>query len=66
LRPLLAPVVTAPVAGIANFPLIELPAEHSGPFLAIVLSGDGGWCDVDKGIAEKLQSDGLSVIGWAK
>jgi len=64
LRPLLAPVVTGPVAGIANLPLIELPAEHRGPFLAIVLSGDGGWRDVDKGIAEKLQSDGVSVIGW--
>jgi len=64
LRPLLAPVATAPVAGIANLPLIELPAEHHGPFLAIVLSGDGGWRDVDKGVAEKLQSDGVSVIGW--
>jgi phosphatidylglycerol lysyltransferase len=64
LRPLLAPVATVPVAGIANLPLIELPAEHRGPFLAIVLSGDGGWRDVDKGIAEKLQSDGVSVIGW--
>jgi phosphatidylglycerol lysyltransferase len=64
LRPLLAPVATVPVAGIANLPLIELPAEHRGPFLAIVLSGDGGWRDVDKGIAEKLQSDGISVIGW--
>ena len=64
LRRLLAPVATAPVAGIANLPLIELPAEHHGPFLAIVLSGDGGWRDVDKGVAEKLQSDGVSVIGW--
>ena len=64
LRPLLAPVATAPVAGIANLPLIELPAEHHGPFLAIVLSGDGGWRDVDKGVAEKLQSDGVSVVGW--
>jgi type IV secretory pathway VirJ component len=64
LRRLLAPVATATVAGIANLPLIELPAEHHGPFLAIVLSGDGGWRDVDKGVAEKLQSDGVSVIGW--
>jgi len=64
LRRLLAPVATAPAAGIANLPLIELPAEHHGPFLAIVLSGDGGWRDVDKGVAEKLQSDGVSVIGW--
>ena len=51
-------------AGIANLPLIEMPAEHHGPFLAIVLSGDGGWRDVDKGIAEKLRSAGVSVVGW--
>lgn len=64
LPPLLAPVATARVAGIANLPLIELPAEHRGPFLAIVLSGDGGWRDVDKDVAEKLRSEGVSVVGW--
>ena len=32
--------------------------------LAIVLSGDGGWRDLDKTISEKLQSDGVSVVGW--
>jgi phosphatidylglycerol lysyltransferase len=64
LRPLLAPGVIAPTAGIANLPLVELPAEPRGPLLAIVLSGDGGWRDVDKAIAQKLQSDGVSVIGW--
>jgi phosphatidylglycerol lysyltransferase len=64
LRPLLAPVATVPVTGIANLPLIELPAEHHGPFLAVFLSGDGGWRDVDKSVAEKLRSDGVSVVGW--
>jgi phosphatidylglycerol lysyltransferase len=64
LRPLLAPGATAPTAGIANLPLVELPAEPRGPLLAIVLSGDGGWRDVDKAIAQKLQSDGVSVVGW--
>ena len=32
--------------------------------LAIILSGDGGWRDLDKTIGEKLQSDGVSVVGW--
>ena len=32
--------------------------------LAIVLSGDGGWRDLDKTIGETLQSDGVSVVGW--
>jgi type IV secretory pathway VirJ component len=64
LRPLLAPGAAAPTAGIANLPLVELPAQPRGPLLAIVLSGDGGWRDVDRAIAQKLQSDGVSVVGW--
>ncbi len=64
LNPLLAPGAVAPAAGIANLPLVELPAEPRGPLLAIVLSGDGGWRDVDRAIAQKLQSDGVSVVGW--
>jgi type IV secretory pathway VirJ component len=64
LRPHLGPGTDAPATGIADLPLIELPAEHRGPLLAIILSGDGGWRDLDKTIAEKLQADGISVVGW--
>jgi type IV secretory pathway VirJ component len=64
LHPLLTPGAIAPTAGIANLPLVELPAEPRGPLLAIVLSGDGGWRDVDRAIAQKLQADGVSVVGW--
>ena len=59
-----SPVATSPFTGVAKLPLIELPAETGGPFLAIVLSGDGGWRDLDKTISEKLQSAGVSVVGW--
>ena len=65
IRPHLTPVATPP-RGIAKLPLIELPAKPSGPLLAIVLSGDGGWRDLDKTISEKLQSTGvLSSVGTA-
>ena len=30
----------------------------------MVISGDGGWRDLDKTIAEDLQKDGVSVLGW--
>ena len=63
-RPRLKPATTPPTTGIAKLPLIELPAEPSGPLLAIVLSGDGGWRDLDKTISGKLQSQGVSVVGW--
>ncbi len=49
---------------IAGLPLVEMPASRPGPLLAIVLSGDGGWRDLDRAIAAKLQSEGVSVIGW--
>lgn len=50
--------------GVAALPLIELPASKPSGLMAIVLSGDGGWRDLDKTIAEDLQSQGVSVVGW--
>jgi phosphatidylglycerol lysyltransferase len=49
---------------IAGLPLIALPAMPHGPLLAIVFSGDGGWRDLDRSIAEKIRSEGVSVVGW--
>ncbi|ALP65111.1 virulence factor family protein [Paraburkholderia caribensis] len=49
---------------VSDLPLIELPAAHPTGMMAIVISGDGGWRDLDKTIAEELQKDGVSVIGW--
>jgi len=48
----------------AGLPLVELPAVPRGPLLAIIFSGDGGWRDIDKTIAQRLCSEGVSVIGW--
>ncbi|MBP0590599.1 virulence factor family protein [Paraburkholderia sp. LEh10] len=49
---------------VSDLPLIELPAAHPTGLMAIVISGDGGWRDLDKTIAEELRKDGVSVIGW--
>ncbi|GLU33606.1 hypothetical protein Busp01_34480 [Trinickia caryophylli] len=49
---------------VSDLPLIELPAAHPNGMLAIVMSGDGGWRDLDKTIGEELQKDGVSVVGW--
>ncbi len=32
--------------------------------MAVVISGDGGWRDLEKTIAEDLQKDGVAVLGW--
>ncbi|MGB6769643.1 MAG: phosphatidylglycerol lysyltransferase domain-containing protein [Methyloceanibacter sp.] len=47
-----------------DLPLVELPASPAGQLLAVFLSGDGGWRDLDRTIGIKLQSQGVSVIGW--
>ncbi|MFC0576793.1 virulence factor family protein [Paraburkholderia solisilvae] len=49
---------------VSDLPLIELPAAQPTDMLAIVISGDGGWRDLDKTIAESLQKQGVSVVGW--
>ncbi|HTH61888.1 MAG TPA: AcvB/VirJ family lysyl-phosphatidylglycerol hydrolase [Paraburkholderia sp.] len=53
-----------PAGDVSDLPLVELPAAHPTDMLAVVISGDGGWRDLDKTIAEALQKDGVAVIGW--
>ena len=43
---------------LSDLPIIGLPAAPGAP-LAIVLSGDGGWRDIDREIAEIFASPGL-------
>lgn len=57
-------VLTTDTPNPLDLPLVELPASPPGPLLAIFLSGDGGWRDLDRTIGIKLQSLGVSVIGW--
>ena len=60
LRPFLAPVKPVSVDGL---PLVEMPARPRTRRMAVFISGDGGWRDVDKRVSEKLQSLGVSVVG---
>lgn len=48
---------------LADLPLIELPAAGRPEMLAIVLSGDGGWRDLDKSVAQTLAAKGVGVVG---
>ena len=64
-RPAVAkiPTSTAPTVDIAGLPLAELPVDHPSKLMAVLLSGDGGWRDLDKTIAEDLQQQGVPVVG---
>ncbi len=67
---------TAPEEGsIADLPVVELPAVGSSAGgssagkttsgrLAVVLSGDGGWRDIDRSIAQRLHDEGVSAVGF--
>lgn len=48
---------------LSDLPLTELPADAKHGVLAIVYSGDGGWRDLDKDIAEYLQAQGVPTVG---
>jgi len=54
----------APVAkGLSDLPLTELPGSGSPDTVVILLSGDGGWRDIDKQIGEYLAARGVAVVG---
>ncbi|WP_115527946.1 MULTISPECIES: virulence factor [Xanthomonas] len=53
----------AQAQGLGDLPLVEMHAPGSDK-LVVMLSGDGGWRELDKGIAAQLQQQGVSVVGW--
>jgi type IV secretory pathway VirJ component len=63
IEPHLAPQEKA-AAGIGTLPLSALPVTHPPGLMAVEVSGDGGWRDLDETIAEDLQRDGIPVVGW--
>jgi type IV secretory pathway VirJ component len=48
---------------LEKLPLVEVPAQKPGDLFAVIYSGDGGWRDLDKTIAEILAKRGVPVVG---
>lgn len=67
LPPEVAPAFPSKDLGAPDLGLVEVPASPgtSSDTLAILLTGDGGWADIDKGIAGALAERGLPVLGWS-
>lgn len=55
-------IAAAAVAGDAPS-IVELPVEPRHDAMAIMLSGDGGWRDLDKTVAGLLQGQGIPTVG---
>ncbi len=53
-------------AELRDLSLIEVPAstKAGGDSLAVILTGDGGWAELDRSVAEGLAARGVSVVGW--
>ncbi|MCL4683881.1 virulence factor family protein [Myxococcota bacterium] len=64
LEPLFAGAADAIVAADRHdLPLAVIPADHPGPWMAVIWSGDGGWRDIDKQVGEILAREGAPVVG---
>jgi type IV secretory pathway VirJ component len=52
-----------PLSG--GLPLVELPvARADNDLLAIILSGDGGWADLDRDFGQAFQARGVATVGF--
>jgi type IV secretory pathway VirJ component len=57
---------TAVPDDVADLPLTDIPA--TGPDahrIAIIITGDGGWAGLDRGVADALTAHGVRVIGFS-
>ncbi len=59
------PRTTAPA--VVDLSLVEVPArgDRHPDTMAIILTGDGGWADLDKAVAAGLAAEGIPVVGWS-
>lgn len=51
--------------GWSGLPLVELPVpDGDNDTLAVILSGDGGWADLDRQFGEAFQQSGMATVGF--
>lgn len=60
------PVTSTTRSDPGDLPLVELPQQQGGvaDYFVIIISGDGGWANIDKDIADALGEKGIAVVGW--
>ena len=51
---------------VADLPLTDIaPTAGDTHRIAIIITGDGGWAGLDRGVADALTADGVRVIGFS-
>lgn len=59
------PAAVKGAVDVSDLPLVEVPSSGGGrDELAVVLSGDGGWTNIDRDLGEALAESGVPVVGW--
>jgi type IV secretory pathway VirJ component len=48
---------------VRDLPLVEVPSGKPGTRMAVLLTGDGGWAGLDRGLAAALAEAGVPVVG---
>lgn len=48
---------------VQGVPVIEVPASGD-PRLALLMTGDGGWAELDRAISRRLADRGIATVGW--
>jgi type IV secretory pathway VirJ component len=48
---------------VDDLPLVELRAPRASGWMAVIVTGDGGWRAIDRNIAEGLVRRGIPVVG---
>ncbi len=56
------PAVTVLPPEVKDLPVTEVPSTRPGNELAILLTGDGGWAELDQEMARDLATSGVSVV----
>ena len=50
-------------AGVAQLPLFVVPSDRPGDTFAVFYSGDNGWATQVRGVADRLSTDAVPVVG---
>lgn len=57
----------ASIPGVEDLSLVEVPASgmDRSDTMAVILTGDGGWAEIDRSLAEGLAGAGIPTVGWS-
>jgi type IV secretory pathway VirJ component len=58
-----APPLPPPPSEISDLPVVEVEARGTGELTAVLVSGDGGWAGIDRGLGASFAAAGIPVVG---